>query len=316
MGDAKIVYDEEFGRNTFKKELSGKVIHSVRNGNLTCEDGSTIPDDTREAYATKKEMDIIISNYYRYYRTFTLSGIVDSHEGSVDWIIPKKGEIGPSLAFNVRLDEKKAKEEVQALIAGIRAKAVPQRWLITPDSAPKNIIAILEENGFRNLSDEASEPEPAMLLKKGDFHPYFSEDNGIVCRKVQSKEDFQAWIKVVNTALHGWDMIDADHYYTWVRNGHLNIYLGEIDKVPVSTAATIQTGDAASLEFVSTLEEYRRRKAAATVCSKALNELLANGVKAVTLGACGESVPLYKGLGFRPYFHNIIMEYDLADGEN
>ena len=295
------------------RALKGRVIRSVLNGDLTCEYEITIPDDIMKTYVTKQESDIIISNYYGYYKTFPLSGIINLHEGSVNWIMPKEGENGPSLAFNVKLDEVTAQTEIPALVAGIRAKTVPQRWMITPDSTPNNIIAILEQNGFRNLSADAPEPEPAMLLNKKDFHPYPSADNRIICRQVQTKEDFQIWINIVNTALHGWDMIDADNYYTWIKNNHLSIYLGEIDGIPVSTAATIQTGDTASLEFVSTLKEYRRRKAASVVCSKALSDLFANGVSSVTLSACDESVPLYKKFGFHSCFHNIIMQYDIPD---
>ena len=188
---------------------------------------------------------------------------------------------------------------------------MPQRWLITQDAVPSNIITILEENGFRNLADDASEPEPGMLLHKNDFQPYVPEDSTVTCRKIQSKEDFQTWIRIVNTALHGWDMVDAEHYYIWVEEGYLNFYLGEIDGIPVATAATIQTGDLASLEFVSTLEEYRRKKAASAVCSRALTELFEQGASSVTLSACGESVSLYRKFGFHSYFNNIVMQYDI-----
>lgn len=292
MGDTKIVYDEKFGINTFKREI--------------CE-------ALGEEYVTKKKSDLLISNYYHYYHAFARSGIVDIHEGSVSWMMPKEGEKGPSLAFRVHLEEETAEQELQTLIAGIRAKTVPQLWHITPDATPNNIIEIMERNGFKDLSACAPQPEPTMLLRKKDFHPYLPAAGNIVCRRVQTREDFQAWIHVVNTALHGWDMIDAENYYTWVESDDISIYLGEIDGNPVSTAATIQNGDVASLEFVSTLEEYRRKKVASTVCSRAIQELWDKGVKAVTLGACGESVPLYKGMGFQSYFNNIIMQYDVQN---
>lgn len=295
------------------RALDGKVVRSVLNGDLTCEYEITIPDDIMETYVTKKESDIIISNYYRYYNAFTRSGIIDIHEGSVNWIMPKEGEKGPSLAYSIHLDEKTAEKEIQTLIDGIHANKVPQIWHITPDASPANIIEIMEKNGFKDMSAGSSEPEPTMLLYKDDFQPYLPTDNSIVCRKVQTKEDFRLWIDVVNTALHGWDMIDAEHYYTWVESNDICIYLGEINGVPVSTAATIQNGNVASLEFVSTLEEYRHRKAAATVCSKAIQDLFDRDVKAVTLGACGESVSLYKGLGFKSNFNNIIMQYNASN---
>ena len=106
-------------------------------------------------------------------------------------------------------------------------------------------------------------------------------------------------------------MIDAENYYTWIENGTYDAYLGEINGIPVSTAATIRNGDTASLEFVSTLEEYRRRKAAITISSKAISELFENGVKTITLSGSVEAVPLYQKLGFHNCFINILVQYKL-----
>ncbi|MBQ8597053.1 MAG: GNAT family N-acetyltransferase [Lachnospiraceae bacterium] len=254
-----------------------------------------------------KEADIVISNYYRYYQAFARSGIVEYHDGPVSWIKPKDGASGPSLAFRIRLDEKQAEEQLRELIEGIQEKRVPELWHITPDAMPKNVISLLEENGFKNMAPADAEPEPTMLLYQKDFCPYVQKESNIVCRRVKTKEDFRAWIRVVNTALHGWDMIDAEHYYVWVQSEDIRIYLCEIDGVPVSTAATICNGDVASLEFASTLEEYRRRGAAISLCSKALTDLWENGVNMVTLGACEESPALYEKLGFHKVYHNVLM---------
>lgn len=65
------------------------------------------------------------------------------------------------------------------------------------------------------------------------------------------------------------------------------------------------------MEFVSTLEEARRRGVASVVCSKALANLFARGVEEVTLSACGESVKSYEKLGFQSYFHHMIMRYEI-----
>ena len=266
--------------------------------------------DFMEAHEIKHESDIIISNYYRYYSSFALSGIVEHHEGKVSWIMPKEGENGPQLGFRIYLNEETAEKDVRDMIEAIRAKVMPQQWIITPDVTPSNIMSIMEANGFQNLSADSPESEPAMLLNKHDFRPYVPKDTSVTCRRVTSKEDFKVWIDIVNQALHGWDMIDADNYYIWVKNEDLTIYLGEINGVPVATAATIQTRNTGSLEFVSTLSDYRRRKAAITVCSIAVGELLKKGADTVTLGACGESSLLYQQLGFHRCFHNIIMKYD------
>lgn len=132
----------------------------------------------------------------------------------------------------------------------------------------------------------------------------------MVCKMVETKEDFQAWIDVVNMALHGWEMINAQHYYTWVEKEKIRLYLYVLDEAPISMAATIQTGDVASLEFVSTLQEYRKRKASITLNSYAFAELYANGVREVSLSGFSEAVALHEKLGFHGCFENIILQYE------
>ncbi len=289
------------------RELKGRVVRSVLNGDLTCEYEIEIPDDIMHKYVTSDR--VIASNYYNYYKAFAKSGIVDLHEGPVSWIIPHKGEKGPSLGFRIKLNEENAETELKALGEQIRKGEAPQMWLVTPDSTPADIIEIMEQNGFENLSGDGD--EPAMLLRKKDFRPYTDGDSRIVCRKISSKEDFKSWIDVVNTALHGWEMIDAEHYFTWVKDDCINIYLAELDGVAVATCLTIQDKNTSSLEFVSTLELYRRQKAASLLSSYAINDLFNNGAETVTLSACGDSLKLYKGLGFKKYFSNIIVKYEL-----
>lgn len=253
----------------------------------------------------------IVQNYYNYYKIFAQADIIELYEGSVSWIIPCKGEKGPSIAFGVHLSEENAETELRVLIQGIREGKMPQIWHIMPDATPDNIIDIMEKNGFDNLSKSASEPEPTMLLYKNDFIPYEETGSPVVCRKISTRNDFKLWIDVVNVALHGWDMIDADHYFTWVESNNINIYLAEMDGIVVSTCATIQNNNTASLEFVSTLEKYRRKKAAISLCSYAIDNLLNNGAEIVTLGACGHSAFLYEKLGFKRSFNNIIMKFNL-----
>jgi len=277
MGDTSIIYSDKFGINAFK--------------------------------VAKNKSEKIASNYYRYYKSFAESGIIDCHEEAVSWIMPKEGQKGPHLGYGLFLDKETAETEIKKLTEKIRNKQAPQNWIITPDCTPSNLIELLEINGFLNMATDDSDPEPAMLLEKNKFQPYSTSGDSIVCRKVQTKEDFRSWIEVVNTALHGWEMIDADNYYVWVENENIDLYLGKIDGISVSTAATIRNKDTASLEFVSTLEKYRRRKMASVVCSTALKNLFESGVEDVTLSACGESACLYEKFGFKAYFNNVIMRY-------
>lgn len=290
------------------RELKGRPVRSVLSGDLTCEYEIDIPDDIMENYVRSREKSIVAANYFRYYRAFSLSGIVDWHQGPVEWIMPREGEKGPSLAFHIHLDEQECERELKTLIEGIRAGRVLSRWIITPDDMPGDIVRRLDAMGFQNISDGGT--EPGMILHEYEFRPYYSQGQALQVKRVYTREELELWVDVVNTALHGWEMIDAEHYFVWVEREDIRLYLCQIDGVVVSTAATIRTEKVASLEFVSTLEEYRRRGAGAAVCSQALAELFADGVRTVTLSGAQEALMLYKKLGFSECFENIILQYD------
>lgn len=63
-------------------------------------------------------VQIITTNYYNYYKTFAQSDIINLYEGSVSWIIPCKGEKGPSIAFRIHLNEENAETELKTLNLG------------------------------------------------------------------------------------------------------------------------------------------------------------------------------------------------------
>ena len=248
------------------------------------------------------DIAVMVANFNRYFSSFAESGVVELRDEGVRYIQPKPGRKGPTLLFHVGLDPQTAAGRIRALLPDIDAGRVPGNWFITPGATPDNVMALLEANGFQNMGGG----EPAMLLRAAAFQPV-PPNSRVTCREIHTPEDFRLWIDIVNAALHGWDMIDAEHYYIWVEKGTYRFWLGEIDGVPVSTAATIQTGRAGSLEFVSTLEPYRRQGAAAVASSGAIAKLLASGAELVSLSACGESVPLYRKLGFEPVFEPVMM---------
>ncbi len=79
------------------------------------------------------------------------------------------------------MNEENAETELRALIQGIRDGRVPQIWHVTPDTTPENMIDIMKRNGFKDLSEGASEPEPTMSLHKNDFVPYEEKGSPIIC---------------------------------------------------------------------------------------------------------------------------------------
>lgn len=71
----------------------------------------------------------------------------------------------------------------------------------------------------------------------------------------------------------------------------------------------MQTGDTASIEFVSTLPAFRKQRAAFTANLAALHTLRQTGVKLVTLRSSKEAIPLYRKLGFQPYYEQVLLSY-------
>ena len=97
----------------------------------------------------RNESDIVTFNYYQYYKAFALSGIINYHEGPVSWIIPHEGEKGPSLAFDVKLDETTAEKEIKTIITGMKrlpsaptASLLPVFTLASRMRIPRSMITI------------------------------------------------------------------------------------------------------------------------------------------------------------------------------
>lgn len=255
-------------------------------------------------------INCIVEGIERYFRKFAQSGIIENHKGSIEWIKPLPGAVGPSIVYKVTLDDK-ANDEIDSIIPGIKSGAIPSFWYVTPTSTPSNIIDILKNKGFKGEVHTAdSEKEYGMALDLSTILEWPSINSKIDVQRVQTKQIFEQWIDTVNTALHGWNMIDVEHYYTWMLQNDFTFYVGYLNDMLVSTAATITSNENASLEFVSTLAGYRNQGAATAVCVEVLKELKSKGVKTVILGSSPEATSLYMKLGFLPYFEKMLMTFE------
>jgi hypothetical protein len=110
----------------------------------------------------------------------------------------------------------------------------------------------------------------------------------ITTRKITSKSDFQQWIDVVNTALHDWDMIDAEHYYKCVTDGMFSFYMAFMEGTAVATAAARLDGNEGLYPRLN-----RTGGAATAVCVMPLENLKNNGAKICSLGSSHEAADLY-----------------------
>jgi ribosomal protein S18 acetylase RimI-like enzyme len=246
-----------------------------------------------------------------YFRTLGHADNMHLHTGDIEWIAPLPNTPGPSIVYKISLDERTAAARIDELIPLIKSKHIPSAWYVSATSTPANIVEILLSRGFvktlRKPTDP-DEPEAAMAL---DMAPdmRWAASPSFEIRRVTSFPDFERWIDVVNEALHGCELLLAKYNYPLVARASVSFYLALLDGIPIATAATMQEGDIATLEFVSTLKAHRRKGAGSAACSEALRDLQKTNVRTVTLRASHEAIPLYAKLGFRPYFEPAILFY-------
>jgi GNAT superfamily N-acetyltransferase len=250
----------------------------------------------------------IVDGMELYFRTFALAENICLHMGDIEWISPKPDSAGPSLVYKVSLDERTIKTRLKELLPGLKAGVIPSLWVISPTSTPSNIVDYLVSIGFKGGLD-TEHREPGMALDIDESSMESKSGSNIEIRRVKSLSEFALWIDVVNEALHGWKLLSTEQYYPWLKHNPLSFYLGYHKGTPIATLATIQNGETASVEFVSTLEEYRHQGAATALSIKALKDLQLKGAKTVTLRSSTEAIPVYTKLGFKPYYEQLLFSY-------
>ncbi len=244
----------------------------------------------------------------QYFRAFALADNIQYHTGDFEWIAPRAGTPGPAIVFKESLEEANASQRIDEIIPDLKAGNIPSFWVVPPTSTPANVVDLLVKKGFNDLTG-AVYTEPGMALEIETIPPLSLSIPDIVVKKVQTLSEFSTWINVVNEALHGCELLTPQHYAPWLDCEEFAFYQGYIEGKPVATVATMQTGDTASIEFVSTLPAYRRQGAAFTTNLAALHALRQAGVKRITLRSSKEAIPLYRKLGFLPYFEQRLLSY-------
>lgn len=74
------------------------------------------------------------------------------------------------------------------------------------------------------------------------------------------------------------------------------------DNNPVSVAAIMDNNGAASLEFVGTIPEMRKKGFARAVCEKAVCDAFCDGASIITIRAINAAAArLYQSIGFKAY---------------
>lgn len=212
---------------------------------------------------------------------------------------------GPERIFKINFSGADIDEKLMKMISYIKAGVMPDSMLITPGTIPANLAEMLSSKGF---SIDAS--DPCMLLELSDFNYQQNMNECIGVSVLENDELLHQWVKIVNEALFGYEIISLDQFKDVFELENTHFYLGLLKGIPASACMTITDGDTSVLEMVATLEQYRHNGLASATISKALDDLKKLDIKTISLRAEADGVNLYKQLGFKECFKRIVAACD------
>jgi len=210
-------------------------------------------------------------------------------------IKPKENEQGIKFVLDLRLNGL-TDEEAQNKIAEIKSLSMPVWWPIYS----KRIHELLYGKDYVVLPPTEGD-EFYMALLPGN--PTDNIESNTAIKRVETTENFKFWADIANQVFAGGygDIHSVNHFH-WCEKGKLIPYITYYDGKPVAIAAILNNNSIASLEFVATLGEYRRKRLARAVCIAAICDAFANGAKIITTRAFYSASLLYQSLGFQIYY--------------
>ena len=138
------------------------------------------------------------------------------------------------------------------------------------------------------------------IMPPGELPEYAATPAHVKIERVETLGNFAVWCDLDNnTEHHGTVIFHAQNHMHLIESGKLTAFLGLVDGVHVATCGILNNNGIASLEFVSTLPDFRKRDLAAALCQNALRYTFSRGTKVVTTRAIGSGRTLCKALGFR-----------------
>ena len=248
------------------------------------------------------ERDIIkhISNGANYY--VSLFGKAEHMEiidkGCYSYVKPKTDEYGISMIYNVHL-EKLSPEERKVHISEMKELQMPI-WLDLTVSDEVFFQVFGENKVHRQTTfDDNDEIYMALLPEEKEISSV-SEEKII---RIQTQEEFAVWAKIANDMLaNGAPDMHPVYHYPLCKDGIMKCYIAYNQSVPVAVASVMDNSGIASLEFVATIPEMRRRGYAKRVCERAVSDAFTDGAKIVTTRAINlVSGMLYQTIGFKAY---------------
>lgn len=92
------------------------------------------------------------------------------------------------------------------------------------------------------------------------------------------------------------------NHFDICKDGIMPCYIRYYQGKPAAVSAILNNNGVSSLEFVATLDDFRKKGLARALCQKAVDDAFENGARMITTRAFADAKDLYKSLGFIIYF--------------
>lgn len=232
-----------------------------------------------------------------------LAGAAEHGDGAVAWL-----DSGlPDSTFNFVYQSPSSPAEFAAsaerVVEHFHQRDLPFHWSVGLRDEPAGAVDTLLEHGLR--FDEA-EPAMALDLVQPLAAPGISVAAdalpGLEIHPVADADALLTWMQVwgcgaPDEVVERWYRVYSALPYG--PKGPLRMFVGTLASEPVATVYVHVVADAATVHYVVTLPEYRRRGIGAVMTDLALREARAAGCRVAVLTASEFGIGVYRRLGFR-----------------
>ncbi|HEX2978852.1 MAG TPA: GNAT family N-acetyltransferase [Anaerolineaceae bacterium] len=251
-------------------------------------------------HSPKYYLDCVERGIHLYWRALGKMRGMLTHSGDIEYVLSQTRS-GPERVYRVRLSADGIERRVEEIAAGIRAGEIPNGLLLGPGTTPANLPEFLARHGFH-----VDASDPCMALDLADFHHGVGLPDGAQMGLVSDERQVSEWAQVVNLGLFGCELISAEQFTDVFHLEHARLFLAYHNGLPACAAMTLRDGDLATLEFVATLAEQRRKGLGTAVTCAALRDLRDLGARTVTLRAEPDGVNIYQKVGFQVVCQRVV----------
>lgn len=213
-------------------------------------------------------------------------------------IRPKPGQAGGASLFNIRL-EHLSNDELEQKVDEIKELNLHTWWGF---GLPERMLTAIWHDKRPEPLPEPNDEEACMAILPKEKPEYKEIVMPIIVKKVDNVKDFSLWANISNKILHGgYQIIHPENHFHLCKTGIMPCYIGYYNGTAAAVCSIMNNKDISSLEFVATIDEYRRKGLARAICISAIDEAFKNGSKIISVRSFGEAKKLYKSLGFKIY---------------